>query len=661
MNKSASHKSKSRRLVTQAAKDRFVELMAQGVLINTALDEIQYSRKAYEAWRRNDERFKEKVDAARQLRVVDRSVVRGERLDFVTWRQKYLRISTPLHQQQWVDMIEGREPRDLHPSQQYSKGTSPNRILINCPPFHGKSIALTVDYSTYRLCMDPSYRVLIISAGADLANQFLFGIKERLTSPDFIELQKAYAPDGGWESTAASWTESRIVFGVDVRAEGRDSHEKDPNVQAIGMNGKIYGRRADLIIVDDGVDETNVSAYQKQMAWLSRTVLSRLELGGRAVIVGTRIASVDLYSELMRAENYGNQRVPWTYLASPAILEEGATPEEHVTLWPHADSPWVQRDREGKLADTCICEDEKCSDGYLVDGVRKYARWDGKHLELGPKADNTATMWALVYQQRSVAENATFPEHAIRNATNGLRLVGKLEENKVGHPPTGMKGKYIIAGCDPALKGFAGIVVLAVDRETQKRYVLTAFNLQAPTAEELKQKMKDVTLHYGVNEWRVEKTGLLQFFTQDSTFRMWFSTRGVRFVEHLTGGHNKWDAGFGVSSMASLLGEYDKAWDNPTGEWREVTPPLIEFPRHNQESMKALIHQLIIWTPELDPGKVPCDLVMALWFATTGAREYLGHGSTGNVLAFGRSNKFVSPRSQKNRYRVALADYRPNH
>jgi hypothetical protein len=63
--------------------------------------------------------------------------------------------------------------------------------------------------------------------------------------------------------------------------------------------------------------------------------------------------------------------------------------------------------------------------------------------------------------------------------------------------------------------------------------------------------------------------------------------------------------------------------------------------------MKALIHQLITWTPELDPNKVPCDLVMALWFAEIGAREHLGHGR-GNVTSlFGRSNKFISPRRRQ--------------
>lgn len=644
------------------AQARFIELLYEGYNINPALEVIGYSRKTYEGWRHNDKDFCAKVDQAKALRKVRdhnagalEGVQRGERLDFVSWRKKYLNAETFWHQLQWVDMLEGREPRDLHPAQTYEPAKR-NRLLVNCPPFHAKSMTLTIDYCTYRLCLDPSYRILIVSAGATLATDFLYGIKQRLTSPHFLELQKAYAPEGGWEATAESWTESRIIFGTDIRNSGDGaSHEKDPNVQAIGMRSKIYGKRADLIILDDAVDGTNVNEYTKQMTWLRREVLSRIEAAGRALVIGTRVAPVDLYSELRKPENYANQKVPWTYLASPAILEEGASWEEHVTLWPYSDQPWLS---ESEDADECLCEDPTCAEGVEIDGKKLYRRWDGIHLEKGPRGDNNATEWALVYQQKSVSEDATFPEHAVQKATNGLRLCGRLEENRSGHPVTGMNGMYVIGGCDPSIKGFAGLVVMAVEKRTDKRYLLASVNLKAPTTKQLEDRMKQLSDTYSINEWRVEKTGLLQFFTQSVGLRTWFQTRGIRFTEHTTG-KNKWDPAFGVSSMASLFGEFDRA--EGSSEWREITPALIELPRANQEGMKSLVHQLITWTPELDPAKVPCDLVMALWFAETGAREHLGTGRSGNVVQFGRSNKFVSPRQRKTTLRVNVADFRTGY
>jgi hypothetical protein len=649
--------SRAKTYTTQAAKDKFVELIQDGLNIGPALEKVGFARKTYEEWRRKDPAFKARVDQARQLRG-KREVVRGERLGFAEWRLKYLGVETPWHQMQWVDLLEGREPRDLHSSQTFVRGKR-NRVLVNCPPFHGKTIAITIDYVTYRLCLDPGFRVLLISAGTDLAKDFVFGVAQRLTSPDFIDLQLAYAPEGGWEATAKSWTESKIVFGTEVRSQsGKAFHEKDANVLALGMRSKVYGRRCDLAIVDDGVDTTNVSEYAKQMKWLRSMIESRIEGGGKLLVVGTRVSAVDLYSELMKPENYANGVSPWTYLASPAILEEAADPKDHVTLWPMAQAPWV--DPADVEMDECLCEEtESCTEGSLRgDGSRQYARWDGIHLERGPRASNSAADWALIYQQKSVPEDATFPEHAVTKATNGLRLCGNLEKDRTGHPLGGMHGKYVIASLDPSIKGFAGMLVIAVDKESQKRYLLNAWNLRAPTKDQLTDKMKQVTETYGVSEWRVEKTGLLQFFTQDSVLRAWFSTRGVRFTEHHTGS-NKWDASFGVSSLASLFGEYDRSYDNPNGEWREINAPLIELPRPNTDGVKALIHQLITWTPELDPGKVPCDMVMALWFAEIGAREHLGYGrGSGSLTVFGRSNKFVSPRSSRNRQTVNLADYR---
>jgi hypothetical protein len=145
---------------------------------------------------------------------------------------------------------------------------------------------------------------------------------------------------------------------------------------------------------------------------------------------------------------------------------------------------------------------------------------------------------------------------------------------------------------------------MAVDKETQKRYVLTVANMKAPTTKELQDRMKELTELYGIHEWRVEKTGLLQFFTQHAEFR------GVvpdprHQVHRAPDRLQQVGPGYGISSMASLFGEYDKAWDDPNGDWRTITEPLIELPRHNQEGMKALVHQLHHLDPRAEPGQGP--------------------------------------------------------
>src|SRR3546814_1548848 len=102
----------------------------------------------------------------------------------------------------------------------------------------------------------------------------------------------------------------------------------------------------------------------------------------------------------MNPENYGNGKVPWSYLSGPAILEENDDPALSVTLWPHTDRPW-QKPGSGDL---CDCEDPACSEGFERDGWRLYRRWHAQHPEIGPRADISATSWPLIYQQSSLIE-----------------------------------------------------------------------------------------------------------------------------------------------------------------------------------------------------------------------------------------------------------------
>src|SRR5947208_16086771 len=46
------------------------------------------------------------------------------------------------HHLQWLHLLEGREPRSLHPNQTYIPGHK-NLLLINTPPHHAKGLRIT--------------------------------------------------------------------------------------------------------------------------------------------------------------------------------------------------------------------------------------------------------------------------------------------------------------------------------------------------------------------------------------------------------------------------------------------------------------------------------------------------------------------------------------
>ena len=216
-----------------------------------------------------------------------------------------------------------------------SKGAANNRILINIPPNHAKSITITVDYVTWKIVQNPNFRVLIVSQTQKLASDFLYAIKQRLTAPMYEGLHQAYAAGVGFNSKSATWTATRVTFGNELR----ESSEKDPNLEAVGIGGQIYGKRADMIIVDDAVTLSNANDFERQIRWLTQDVRSRLNPTGKLIVVGTRVSSVDLYKELRNNDRYPGGQIPWTYLAMPALLETANEPEDWVTLWPASDQP----------------------------------------------------------------------------------------------------------------------------------------------------------------------------------------------------------------------------------------------------------------------------------------------------------------------------------
>jgi hypothetical protein len=526
------------------AKRIILGCVAEGMTIEAACASAGKSIKTYEYYRRTDKVFTDKVDRTR-LGLKDKSFASGDvhDLTFAEFREKFLHSKTFPHQQNLVDMIEGREPGWLHPSMKYEPGLASNRILLNIPPNHAKSITITVDYVTWQVVRNPNFRVLIVSQTQQLAADFLYAIKQRLTHPMYESLQQAYAAGVGFNSKSASWQATRVTFGSELR----ESSEKDPNIEAIGIGGQIYGKRADMIIVDDAVTLKNANEFEKQIRWLTQDVRSRLNPTGKLVVIGTRVSAMDLYRELRNEDRYPGGLVPWKYLAMPALLTTHEDPEKWETLWPASDAPF-----DGQM------ESDKNEDGL-------YPRWNGRNLYNERQAMDAST-WALVYQQQDISDDAIFDPVCVRGSIDGMRIVD-------------------------------------------------AIKITRPTPAAIRQLIFDWTSLYQPSEWIVEKNAFQSFLTQDEGIRQNLASRGVLLREHHTG-TNKWDSGFGVASMSTLFGT--KQFDG-----KHHRDNLIHLPSDQTENVKALIEQLITWSPTTK-GKT--DMVMALWFCEIRAREMLNQG-----------------------------------
>ena len=540
----------------------------------------------------------------------------GKNIDFATFSKEFLGNEVFPHQQDWIDVLEGREPSWLHPAMSYEKGNK-NRILINVPPEHAKSTVITVGYSTYRIAMDSNVRIIVVSKTLNKAREFVYSIKQRLSHPRYAKLQQVYGPSGGWKEDSDTWKTDTVYLGQ----EARDSSEKDPTLQALGIGGQIYGARADLIILDDVITTANAHEWEKQLDWLQKEVITRLGKNGKLLIVGTRISAVDLYRELRNPEHWSGGASPFTRLAMPAALEVDDDPKKWVTLWERSDRPWD--------GDDDAVPDE---DGY-------YQKWDGPAL-FSRRSEVTASTWALVYQQQDIDDDAIFNPTIVNACVNRMRKPGPLRMGAAGHPRDGQWVTLI--GMDPAMAGKTALVVYAVDRQSGKRLVLDAYNMSDPTPGKIRAIIEDWINTYKPVELRIEINAHQKMYEVDEEFRQYLANKGVRFSSHFTG-KNKWDTDFGVAAMQGLFGTMGGAKHNRDN--------LIELPDPQyHEGIKALINQLITWKPGT---RNPTDVVMALWFCEIKAKEMIQHSGT---QIYHATSRFVTQRQMAQQAIVNLDD-----
>jgi len=609
----ASHKS-------DAIKRQIIEFLMEGYSVQRAMDAVGRSVKTYEYYRKTDQEFSTQVDKVRSMTARGEiNGAKGEVPPFPEFSEKFLGTKVFKHQEHWIDLLEGREPSDVHPAITHEPG-SPDLIIINTPPEHAKSTTITVNYAVYRICQNPNIRIMVVSKTQAMAQKFLLSIKNRLTHPKYQDLQLTFGPPGGFQKGSDSWKQDLIY----LSSESRDSGEKDPTVQAIGIRGHIYGARADLIIMDDCVDHTNAHEYERQIDWIQSEVMSRIDNdGGRLLVIGTRLRPKDLYSELRDEARYPDETSPWTYFAQPAVLEFDEDPEKWVTLWAKTNIPPVSGNGE-------------------PDENGLYDKWTGPALNK-KRSRISPNLWAMVYQQQQVHEDAAFPTAAVKGVINGARNFGIIPRGKNGVRYNGMDGLIVVAGLDPAGSGYTAAVCLAIDVSTQKRYLLDVSNKAAMKPDEIRELIKGWTDKYKISEWRVEKNAFQTMLTQDREVREYLSSRGAILREHHTG-QNKWDTNFGVASLTTLF----YGWEDGKA--------LIEFPStHASEGLKTLIEQLVTWYPDA-PKSQKTDTVMAFWFAELGVRDRLA-SATNFFKSHNRMNMFHTKYDESRQITVNLNDY----
>ena len=182
----------------------------------------------------------------------------------------------------------------------------PIRTQYFLPPGSMKSTLISILFASWFLGRNPNLRVLQLGASTDFAVD-IFGRKVK----DLIASSKKYQ---------AIFPDCQLK--ADTRSAQRFELTKGGGYYAAGANAGIAGRRADLMICADVLNEqTAVSDSERGsiLRWYNKGARSRLKASGAEIIVNTRWHIDDLSAYLLRIDK--DSKNPWEIFSIPAILD----------------------------------------------------------------------------------------------------------------------------------------------------------------------------------------------------------------------------------------------------------------------------------------------------------------------------------------------------
>jgi hypothetical protein len=212
--------------------------------------------------------------------------------------------------------------------------------LLLFPRDHMKS-ALVAFRVAHRITVDPTLRVLYLSATSNLAQKQLSFIKNILTSPVY----KRYWPDHVHEDEGKreKWTQTEIALDHPKRKE---EGVRDPTIFTGGLTTSLTGLHCDIAVLDDIVVYENAYTGEGREKVKSQySLLSSIEgANAKEWVVGTRYHPKDLYSELLEmAEDIYNDEgeivgsEPIYEIMEKAVEDTGDGTGEF--LWPRQRRP----------------------------------------------------------------------------------------------------------------------------------------------------------------------------------------------------------------------------------------------------------------------------------------------------------------------------------
>lgn len=205
-----------------------------------------------------------------------------------------------------------------------------NRLIINIPPWHGKTELVTKCFPVWGLWNNPHLQIISTGYSTSLTQWFSQEAKDYYKSATFKKIFPRYSAIRKDQDTKEHWT-----------------NEKWGSYYSTGTSGTITGKRANLFLIDDPIKPNEADKSEVIRVginnWYDNTVLSRLFKPSRdsVIIIMQRTHEDDLCGHLIsKMEEWGGE--DWEVLSLPAVAEDNEVFDTEYGIVKRAE--WVPLD-----------------------------------------------------------------------------------------------------------------------------------------------------------------------------------------------------------------------------------------------------------------------------------------------------------------------------
>ena len=210
--------------------------------------------------------------------------------------------------------------------------------IVNIPPRHGKS-RTAGNLVEWCLGNDPTYKIMTGSYNETLSTMFSKNVRNSIQEEKADESKPVF---------------SDVFPGVEIKygdgAMNLWSLEGGyNNYLATSPTGTATGFGCNLMIIDDliksALEANNATVLENHWSWFTDTMLSRLEEGGKIIVIMTRWHSEDLAGRVLEWCQNSNKK--YRHIKDKALLD----PTKHLMLCPEILSYESYKDKTSAMGE----------------------------------------------------------------------------------------------------------------------------------------------------------------------------------------------------------------------------------------------------------------------------------------------------------------------